>query len=260
MTTVHAQRASAYALGVPALCVPTRALGASRPALSAPLRALSLALLAAAVPAWAEQTTNTAPAATPNNTVTTSARLDFTINIDKFLFFRIGTGGVFTGGVSGTGPVAGGTINTVNFALGANIPGLPTSAVNGNNTAVNWNGAAPTYVVASAIGTVLPVEVRSNAGQVRITASPSTLLTSGANTLPMSQITIASDDANLPGPVVPNAGVGAAVNVTTGGAGTGAAPSLLTYRTANWTFAYANTASPLAGNYSGQITFTASAP
>jgi hypothetical protein len=255
MTTARALAVPERVLGVPA-----RALGASANTLGVPARALGLVLLAVTVPVWAEQTTNIAPAATPNNTVTTSSRLDFTININKFLFFRIGTGGGFTGGVSGTGPVADGTINTVNFALGASIPGVPTSAVNGNNTAVNWNGTAPAYVVASATGTVLPVEVRSNAGQVRITASPSTLLTSGANFLPMSQITIVSDDANLPGPVVPNAGVGAAVNVTTGGTGTGAAPSLLTYRTANWTFAYANTASPLAGNYTGQITFTASAP
>ena len=66
--------------------------------------------------------------------------------------------------------------------------------------------------------------------------------------------------SEVPAPVVPATGVSPAVNVAVGGAGTTAAPTLLTYRTANWTFAYTPSASVPAGVYSGQITFTASAP
>jgi hypothetical protein len=207
----------------------------------------------------AEQVTTTAAAATPNAQVIASARLDFTVNIDKFIYFRIGTGGAFTGGTSGTGPAANGTVDSVNFVLGTTIPGGAAPA-NGNNVASTWDGTAPAFVVSSSSGTVVPVEIRSNAGQVRITATPNVLLTSGANTLPMSQISITSSNANLPAPVVPNSGVSASVNVSTGGTGTGAAPALLTYYTANWTFAYANTVNAAAGVYNGQITFTAAAP
>lgn len=207
----------------------------------------------------AEEVTSTAPAGAPNSQVIASARLDFTINMDKFIFFRIGSGGAFSGGTSGTGPAALGTTDNINFVLGTTIPGGGAPA-NGNNIGSTWNGSAPVFIVSSSSGTVVPVEVRSNAGQVRITATPNIPLTSGANTLPMSQITIASNNANLPAPLVPNSGVSASVNVSTGGAGTGAAPALLTYYTANWTFGYANTVNAAAGLYSGQITFTASAP
>jgi hypothetical protein len=223
----------------------------------APMSLLAWAMLCAG--AHAEQVTTTAPGVSPNTQVVASARLDFTVNIDKFIYFRVGTGGGYTGGTSGTGPAASSTVDSVNFVLGTTIPG-GGAPVAGNNVAATWNGTAPALVVASSAGTVLPVEVRSNAGQVRITASPNIVLTSGADTLPMSQITITSNNANLPAPLVPNTGVGPSVNVSTGGAGTGAAPALLTYYTANWTFGYTNAVTPSAGTYNGQITFTASAP
>ena len=46
------------------------------------------------------------------------------------------------------------------------------------------------------------------------------------------------------------------------GGGTGAINSLVTLRSANWTFALpaSNAATYAAGQYSGQLTFTASAP
>lgn len=102
----------------------------------------------------------------------TTARLDFTINIDRMVYLRVGNGGAHAGGASGTGPAASAAVNNLSFALGPmSIPGVPTAAVNGNNQAVNWNGAAPGYATPAAAS--LPVEVRSNAGQVRITAQVS---------------------------------------------------------------------------------------
>lgn len=171
--------------------------------------------------------------------------LDFTIAIDKFIFFRIG---------DGAWPTPGGTTSTVSFVLTPSIPGGPTTPVAGNNTSVNWSGAAPTFSVTPS-GNALPVEVRSNAGQVTLRAAATAPLTSGANTIPLSEITIASSDSNLPAPPIPNSGTGTTVNVV----GTSFA-NLVTQRTATWTFSYANLASRTAGTYTGQVTFTASSP
>lgn len=174
--------------------------------------------------------------------------LNFSIQIDKFLFFRIG---------DGAWPTPGGTTSQVSFSLSPSIPAVPATPVNGNNTAVNWSGAAPTFAV-TASGNMLPVEVRSNGGQVSLFATVTTALTSGANTIPMNMVSITSSDAALPAPILPASGTSTSVNVT--GGGTGAVNSLVTIRNANWTFAYNSTISRTAGNYSGQLSFTASVP
>ncbi|QMV72176.1 hypothetical protein HS961_04630 [Comamonas piscis] len=182
----------------------------------------------------------------PRNTP--AVALNFAIQIDKFLFFRIG---------DGAWPTPGGTTSQVNFALSPSIPAVPTTPVNSNNTAVNWNGAAPTFSVAAS-GNVLPVEVRSNGGQVSVFATVTTALTSGSNTIPMNMVSVTSSDATLPAPTIPATGTGTSVNVS--GGGTGAVNSLVTIRNANWTFAYNSAISRTAGNYSGQLSFTAAVP
>ncbi|MDA7417655.1 hypothetical protein PGB34_14930 [Xenophilus arseniciresistens] len=179
---------------------------------------------------------------------TASVNLDFAIHIDRFIFFRIG---------DGAWPTPGGTISQVSFALTPSIPAVPTAPVNGSNRAVNWSGAAPGFSVAAS-GNVLPVEVRSNGGQVNLRATVGTPLTSGSNSIPMSQIVVSSSDAQLPAPPIPNSGSGAAVNVA--GGGSGAVNSLVTLRSAQWTFSFANTVPVVAGQYSGQLVFTASTP
>jgi hypothetical protein len=175
-----------------------------------------------------------------------STDLKFTVNIDKFVFFRLG---------DGAWPTVNGTVNTAAFTLTPTIPGGPTTPVVANNTAANWNGGAPVFAVSPAAGVKLAVEVRSNGGQVTLRATASTPLMSGANTIPMSEITIATDDAALPAPAIPDTGTGGAVNVTPTSFGT-----LVTQRAANWTFSYANLTSRPAGVYTGQVTFTASSP
>lgn len=192
----------------------------------------------------ADQGFQAAPNAAPNQAVSASARLDFIANINKFIFLRVGVGAY---------PTASATVDTVTFALTASIPATATIPVNGSNTIVSWNKIAPTFGTTGS--TVLPVEVRSNAGQVTLQASATTPLTSGANTIPMSSLVIATSDVNLTAPVVPNAGIGASVNVV-GSSFT----NLVTTRAANWTFSYNNPTAPTAGIYTGQVTFTASAP
>ncbi|CAA2099195.1 hypothetical protein [Variovorax paradoxus] len=203
-------------------------------------------LCAAALVAAAHAPVRAGTATTTGLGVPASTDLKFTINIDKFVFFRLG---------DGAWPAVNGTVNTAAFTLAPTIPGGPTSPVTGNNTAANWNGGAPVLAVSPAAGVKLAVEVRSNGGQVALRATASTPLTSGSNTIPMSEITIASDDATLPAPPIPNAGAGTTVNVTPTSFGT-----LVTQRAANWTFSYANLTSRPAGLYTGQVTFTASSP
>jgi hypothetical protein len=192
--------------------------------------------------ARADSSTSATSANVPRST---AVNLDFTISIQKFIFFRIG---------DGVWPTPGGTTSAVGFALTPSIPSGGTTPVAGNNTAVNWSGGAPGFAV-TASNNVLPVEVRSNAGQISLRATVSTPLTSGANTIPMSEITVATSDANLPAPPIPNTGTGTGVNVI----GTSFS-NLVTLRTASWTFSYANSASRPAGTYSGVVTFTASTP
>ncbi|MGF6350611.1 hypothetical protein [Variovorax sp. W2I14] len=199
--------------------------------------------IAATMPAaQADSSTSATSANVPRST---QASLDFTIGIQKFIFFRIGDGNF---------PNPGGTTGTVTFTLTPSIPGVPNTPAAGNNTAVNWSGGAPSFAV-TPNGNVLPVEVRSNAGQVTLRATATAPLASGANTIPLSEITIASSDANLPAPAIPNTSTGSAVNVV----GT-SFNNLVTQRNANWTFSYLNSASRVAGTYNGTVTFTASTP
>lgn len=203
-----------------------------------------LAGAALGAPARADTQTATAPNNNPTQAVSVAARLDFTINMGKFLFFRVGTG---------TYPTASSAVASVSFAPQPSIPAGGVAPADGNSTAVNWSGAAPGFSVPGS--TVLPVEVRSNAGQVTIRASATTPLTSGANSIALSRVTIASNDAALPAPLIPDTGTGAAVNV----AGT-AFSNLVTVRSADWTFSFNPSPMPQAGAYTGQVTFTASAP
>src|SRR5690606_17596612 len=190
-------------------------------------------------------------------TSSTTARLHFDLAIDRMIYLRVGHGPSHAGTPSGAGPLRSRVISTAELTLApANIPGSATPPVNGSQQGANWNGSAPVYASSTA---VLPVEVRSNAGQVRIVAQTSgpaiNTAPGGPHPLPMSRFALTSDNASLPAPPIPNTGSGAAVLVAPGGAGTGAAPGLLTYRTANWTFQLTPSGSPVhAGVYTGQIT------
>lgn len=168
------------------------------------------------------------------NVMSASARLDFVITIGKFLFFRVGT---------------------VSATLTPQVP--PTGAIStpGNAQSVAWSGAAPTFVSPAPVS--LPVEVQSNTGPIRITAGVTGPLSSleGQN-IPMSSVQITSSNpTDFPAPPVPNTGTGTSVQVT----GT-AFSGLVTNRTASWNFAITPVAAPVAGQYTGRITFTATTP
>lgn len=175
-----------------------------------------------------------------NAPLTASARLDFEIRLGKFIFFRVGQGAF---------PQASPVVDEVRFIQNF---GVPASLTEGNNNPSGWTGVAPT-VSTQSIGNVVPVHVVSNGGRVSIRSQSNAPLTSGSDTIPINLVGITSSDAaNFPAPVLTN-GPSPAVNVS----GT-AFGGLVTNRTANWTFALGGVLNYPAGNYTANITFTAS--
>lgn len=197
-----------------------------------------LVFLMAAHSAQAELDTLAGTAGNPYRELTVSARLDFKINIDKFIYFRLGNAT---------------SVETVNLTTIPSIPTgtTPVTPTNGNNKAVIWNGSAPSFVSTTVS---LPVQVLSNAGQVSIKTTVNSPLTNASSSLPFSAITITSSDSNLPAPPVPDTGSGSSVNVTPTSYG------LVTSRNANWAFAYNSSQALIPGVYAGELLFTASAP
>ena len=188
-----------------------------------------VAVFAAANEARAELTSVTGAA----GTITTTARHDFQVVIPRFLQFRVGA--------------TGGTVSLVTCdlsLLGASL----------------GDGTAQTCAGGDAGAGVSNVSVRSNAGQISLTATTAGALLSGANTLPFSEITTTTSSANIPAPVLPAlGGVSPAVSVVMN-----AAP--ITNRLATWTYGYANSAVYAPGTYggvnvgNGRATYTASSP
>ena len=222
-----------------------------------PLHALAWGAALAALLAW--PLASHADQQTTNGNTPARANLDFKVTVNKFIYLRVGTGSNPSGSDSGTGPAGSATQDTVSFNVTPSIPGAPTTPANGS-ARVRWTGGAPSFISAAVGTATLPVAVRSNAGQVGIAATVSTPLSNGSATIPMSAIGISSSvPGAVPAPLLPATGTGASVNVPLGGPGTSTAPSLLTQQTANWTFSYTHNPATPGGNYSGVVTFTATA-
>jgi hypothetical protein len=193
---------------------------------------------------WADKRTTIAPSTTPNQSVSATVYLDFNLTIGKFIFFRVGDGAY---------PNTSSTVNEVSLTA---TTSLPSGAINGNSQAFSWDGIT-TPVINGSNNVSLPVEVRSNAGQINLKTTVTSVLAKDSETIPFSDIKISSSDSNLPAPTIPNSGTSASVNVITGGSTIGG--TLVTQRSANWTFSYVPSTTGLsAGIYSGTLTFTAS--
>ncbi|TXH75922.1 MAG: hypothetical protein E6Q85_04220 [Thiothrix sp.] len=208
---------------------------------------LALAVVCFASTANAELSTMSGTIASPSRALSVNARLDFTINISKFIYFGIGG--------SSSYPATSSTINTVTLNSAVTIPSSSSAITptNGNNKSVTWNGSAPSF--ASSNSVVLPVQLRSNAGQLSVRASVISALSNGSETIPFSGVKINSSDSGFPAPVVPDSGTGASVNITPT-----AFSNFVTVRDANWSFSYSSAQPLSAGVYNGQLQFTASAP
>lgn len=158
-----------------------------------------------------------------------TADLNFRIVVPRVLFLAVGTGA--------TGLADNTTEDTVTFDYTTNPGALGTGAAAG-----------------AISGNVVPVKVMGNNGVIALTSSNTGALTNAtSDTIPWSQITVASSDTtNFPSP----APTGASVNVAV-------TSGKVTSRTANWTFSYANSAVVAPGTYgttNGKVTYTASMP
>jgi hypothetical protein len=183
------------------------------------------------------------------NSGTVTAKAQFRVIIATALTLRIGT--------------AGATIDTAQFNLTGVPPadgshpspfsppfGIGSGTQTGIVGTLNGVGAATTIPVT--------VAVTSTLSTVSLTASVSgSNLTSGGNTIPYTQISASSSSANLPSPVIPASGSGAARTIS----GCDVSCSGVVNRSATWTYTYANTATVNnAGTYTGQISYTATSP
>lgn len=186
----------------------------------------------------------TASGGSATTSLRASARLDFVLNIGRFIFFRVGPSPY---------PATSTTPASVSILMQPSIPSLPTQpATTADNVALPWSGGVPTF---APVSTGVPVEVRTNAGQISIRADVVSALNSGSNNIPLSQVVVSSDDALFPAPALPDTGSGP--SVTVGGT---AFNNLVTIRSATWSFSYSPATLPPPGTYTGQVSFTAVSP
>ena len=166
---------------------------------------------------------------------TAAAKLDFRVILPRVLFLGVGTGAA--------GAAANATVDRLTFDYTTNGGAIGSGAAAGSIT--NTGGFA---------ANAIPVRVLGNNGQIVLTSTNSGNLVNSvtpADTIPFTQITSNTSDPLLPVPVA-NGGT-ANPTFNTGS-------TKVTTRTANWTFAYANTVTPAAGTYNGTVTYTASMP
>lgn len=169
--------------------------------------------------------------------MSTTSKLNFAVNVPKILYLRVGDTGA--------------TINTVTFTLG--LTGLGAVPVSDAMFSGTMPPAAPTTSVADNNGTTtdgaVAVQLWTNNGTSSLTCSGAAL-TSGANTIALTNITVT------------NAGAGTlahpGANLACAAASRGAAGTNNLSDT--WTFAYAPAALPAPGSYTTQVTYTASQP
>jgi hypothetical protein len=199
------------------------------------------AVAVASLPMLAQAESATVSAA--SGPLTTSARVDIRIVVPKVLFLRVGTGGLY-------GAAANTTIDLIDFTV-------PAASL-GNGTAITATGGDLTGGAVTAL-------LRSNAGNVTLTANTLGAIGNGAgDTIPWTQIAVAS--ANLATPVFANT-LPHSVGLPVSGASANFAPAAVSKVTnvgSQWTYTYLNAATVPAGTYggvntnNGRVTYTAS--
>jgi hypothetical protein len=160
-----------------------------------------------------------------------TANLDLRVVIPRVLFLGVGTG-------SGTPLATNGVVDALTFDYSTNPLAVGTGAAAGAITSTG-----PTAGTAS-----IPVRVFGNNGQVTVTATNPAVLTSGTDTIPFTELTVASSNAAFAAPAF---GGGTSLPTLTG---------RVTNQVANWTYSYANTTTPAFGTYVGRVTYTATMP
>lgn len=197
------------------------------------MKTLAAAMAVAAAFAGTAQASDGTDTTTPYSVAN---RVNFSIVIPAFLYFRVG-------------PVGAANDPTLTFTV-------PAANV-GNGTPVAGTGG-------DAAASAVNVEVRGNNGQVTIATAVQAATGLGTGTaadgfISYADITTTPSNAALPAPTLANSGI-TNVTPTLGCDVACAGLGRVTRRAGTWTYAYANTATPSAGTYTGFATYTATMP
>ncbi|MDP9912249.1 hypothetical protein J2W27_004375 [Variovorax boronicumulans] len=163
-------------------------------------------------------------------TVTATAHVNLSVQVPKLILLRVGS--------------TNNTIDTLSWTAAASIPAVPTAPANGNNTAVDWDGNAPTFAFGTQPG-ALTVSAWTNAGTGTINCAVSAWLP-GTGTGPGNADFTVNVTGSLPHP---GANLGAC-----------ASTSFPSNAVATGTWAYVLGGSPTgwsAGSHTATVTYTA---
>lgn len=166
-------------------------------------------------------------------TVTATARLNLSVTVAKLILLRVGQ--------------ANNAVDTASWTVGASIPAVPTAPVNGNNTTVNWNGAAPTFAVSGPQTFNVFAWTNATTGTINCSVGAWTVPAgAGAGNVPTNANFTVTATGSLPHP---GANLGACASTSF--------PSN-TLATGTWQYALGGTpASWAAGTYTNTVTYTA---
>lgn len=188
--------------------------------------AVGFAWAACALAAHAESTYGYAASGT--GTVTATARVNLSVTVAKLILLRVGATNT--------------AVDTASWTFTGSIPAVPTTPANGNNTAVNWSGAAPSF--SSANPAAIQVFAWTNS------TTPTINCAVGAWTGPAGGPTNANFSVTVTGTLPhPGANLGACAST---------AFASLTLVTGTWQYVLGGTpASWPAGVYTNTVTYTA---
>ncbi|MEZ5730306.1 MAG: hypothetical protein R3E48_21420 [Burkholderiaceae bacterium] len=167
--------------------------------------------------------------------VSAQARLGVSVRIPRILYFRIGSGGA--------------AVDSVDFTVRLANPLRRLDVVD-----QPYGGALPpryTMIDGDSVGTSngsLPVQVWTNNGSFVIDCTGAAL-SAGANTIPLTDISVRSSSGALPHP-------GSSASCTPTSAGHSGTNAL----SANWRYRYRPPTLPPAGDYATVLTYTVSQP
>lgn len=186
------------------------------------------ATVAMAFPAGAESTYGYNAAG--SGTLTATGRVNLSVTVPKLILLRVGA--------------ASGVQANLSWTPSLSIPAVPTPPAAGNNTAVNWDGSAPTVSAGTQPGS-LTVAAWTNAGSGTINCAVGTW-TPATGGPPNSSFTVTSTGSLSH----PGANLGACGSTSFGSNA---------LASGSWAYALGGTpASWSAGSYSATVTYTAS--